>query len=88
MNTVRIPIAAEQADELQADWLERCSRGDLDAFHELYLATAPRLLGVIALLTGRGAVAEELLQVAGVNYPGRPATTILAGLRRGCFSCR
>ena len=26
--------------------------------------------------------------VAGVNYPGRPATTILADLRRGCFSCR
>ncbi len=26
--------------------------------------------------------------VAGVNYPGRPATTILAGLRRGRFSCR
>jgi len=26
--------------------------------------------------------------LAGVNYPGRPATTILAGLRRGWFSCR
>ena len=29
-----------------------------------------------------------VISVAGVNYPGRPATTILAGLRRGCFSCR
>jgi RNA polymerase sigma-70 factor (ECF subfamily) len=62
MRPLRSPIPPEQADQLQADWLERCARGDLDAFHKLYLATAPRLLGVIALLTGRGAVAEELLQ--------------------------
>lgn len=62
MSTLRSPIPPEQADQLQAEWLGGCARGDLDAFHKLYLATAPRLLGVIALLTGRGAVAEELLQ--------------------------
>jgi hypothetical protein len=26
--------------------------------------------------------------VVGVNYPGRPTTTILAGARRGSFGCR
>jgi IS5 family transposase len=29
---------------------------------------------------------EEAL--VGVNYPGRPTTTILAGARRGSFGCR
>jgi RNA polymerase sigma-70 factor (ECF subfamily) len=62
MSTVRNPTSSEDVDQIQADWLERSSKGDLDAFHKLYLATSPRLLGVIALLTGRGAVAEDLLQ--------------------------
>ncbi len=62
MSTVRSPTSTEDIDQIQADWLERSSKGDLDAFRKLYVATSPRLLGVIAMLTGRGAVAEDLLQ--------------------------
>ena len=36
---------------------------------------------------GKSAVAT-LLSLAGVNYLGRPATTILAGGRRGSFGVR
>ena len=50
------------ADTRLADWLARCALGDRDAFRKLYQATAPRLLGVIAQLVGRGALAEDLLQ--------------------------
>jgi len=45
-----------------ADWLGRCALGDRQAFRKLYEATSPRLLGVIAQLVGRGALAEDLLQ--------------------------
>ncbi|MFL6627237.1 MAG: sigma-70 family RNA polymerase sigma factor [Vitreoscilla sp.] len=45
-----------------ADWLARCALGDRKAFRQLYDATAPRLLGVVAQLVGRGALAEDLLQ--------------------------
>ena len=50
------------ADARLADWLSRCALGDRQAFRKLYEATAPRLLGVIARLVGRGALAEDLLQ--------------------------
>ena len=53
---------AEAADAELADCLARCALGDRQAFRNLYEATAPRLLGVIARLVGRGAVAEDLLQ--------------------------
>jgi RNA polymerase sigma-70 factor (ECF subfamily) len=55
-------IPAPEADARLADWLARCALGDRQAFRSLYEATAPRLLGVIARLVGRGAVAEDLLQ--------------------------
>jgi RNA polymerase sigma factor (sigma-70 family) len=57
--------ALKTADELEtrlADWLARCALGDRQAFRQLYEATSPRLLGVIAQLVGRGALAEDLLQ--------------------------
>ncbi len=57
--------ALPRADELErrlADWLSRCALGDRQAFRQLYDATSPRLLGVVAQLVGRGAVAEDLLQ--------------------------
>jgi RNA polymerase sigma-70 factor (ECF subfamily) len=53
------------ADDLEArlgDWLSRCALGDRQAFRLLYDATSPRLLGVVAKMVGRGAVAEDLLQ--------------------------
>lgn len=55
----------KSADELEtrlADWLGRCALGDRQAFRQLYDATSPRLLGVVAQLVGRGALAEDLLQ--------------------------
>ena len=57
--------ALKSADELEArlvDWLSRCALGDRQAFRQLYEATSPRLLGVLAQLVGRGALAEDLLQ--------------------------
>jgi RNA polymerase sigma factor (sigma-70 family) len=57
--------ALKSADELEtrlADWLARCALGDRQAFRQLYEATSARLLGVIAQLVGRGALAEDLLQ--------------------------
>ncbi|HEX4511539.1 MAG TPA: sigma-70 family RNA polymerase sigma factor [Burkholderiaceae bacterium] len=53
---------ADDADARLADWIARCALGDRPAFRNLYEATAPRLLGVIARLVGRGAIAEDLLQ--------------------------
>jgi len=52
----------EDSDVRLADWLARCALGDRAAFRRLYDATSPRLLGVIAQLVGRGALAEDLLQ--------------------------
>ncbi len=57
--------ALKSADELETrlvDWLSRCALGDRQAFRQLYEATSPRLLGVVAQLVGRGALAEDLLQ--------------------------
>jgi len=57
--------ALRSADDLEArlaDWLARCALGDRQAFRQLYEATSPRLLGVVAQLVGRGALAEDLLQ--------------------------
>ena len=57
--------ARKSADELETrltDWLARCALGDRQAFRQLYEATSPRLLGVVAQLVGRGALAEDLLQ--------------------------
>jgi RNA polymerase sigma-70 factor (ECF subfamily) len=49
-------------DPRLGDWLARCAMGDRQAFRQLYEATSPRLLGVIARLVGRNAAAEDLLQ--------------------------
>jgi RNA polymerase sigma-70 factor (ECF subfamily) len=57
--SARLP---EDADARLSEWLARCAIGDRQAFRSLYEATAPRLLGVIARLVGRGALAEDLLQ--------------------------
>ena len=51
-----------QDDPRLAEWLSRTALGDRRAFRDLYDATSARLLGVIARLVGRGAVAEDLLQ--------------------------
>jgi RNA polymerase sigma factor (sigma-70 family) len=62
---VMTAAALKSADDLEArlaDWLARCALGDRLAFRQLYEATSPRLLGVIAQLVGRGALAEDLLQ--------------------------
>ncbi len=62
MNAVAAAAPSADAETRLADWLARCALGDRAAFRKLYEATAPRLLGVIAQLVGRGAVAEDLLQ--------------------------
>jgi RNA polymerase sigma factor (sigma-70 family) len=62
---VMTAAALKSADELETrlvDWLARCALGDRQAFRQLYEATSPRLLGVVAQLVGRGALAEDLLQ--------------------------
>ena len=59
---VTTAAAAAEAEARLADWLGRCAMGDRQAFRKLYEATSPRLLGVIAQLVGRGALAEDLLQ--------------------------
>jgi RNA polymerase sigma factor (sigma-70 family) len=62
---VMTATALKSADDLEtrlADWLSRCALGDRQAFRQLYEATSPRLLGVVAQLVGRGALAEDLLQ--------------------------
>ncbi|MET0383561.1 MAG: sigma-70 family RNA polymerase sigma factor [Burkholderiaceae bacterium] len=60
--TAPAAIPANEAETRLGDWLGRCALGDRQAFRELYEATSPRLLGVIAQLVGRGALAEDLLQ--------------------------
>jgi len=45
-----------------ADWLGAIGAGDTEAFHRLYLATAPKLLRVAKRIVGREGIAEEVLQ--------------------------
>src|ERR1700759_1184484 len=62
---VMTAAALKGSDELEprlTDWLARCALGDRQAFRLLYEATSPRLLGVVAQLVGRGALAEDLVQ--------------------------
>ena len=60
--TTAVLKSADEIEARLADWLGRCALGDRQAFRQLYDATSPRLLGVLAQLVGRGAVAEDLLQ--------------------------
>ena len=60
--TAAAASTSQDVETRLADWLSRCALGDRDAFRKLYEATSPRLLGVIAQLVGRGALAEDLLQ--------------------------
>ena len=60
--TTQATTRPDDAEARLADWLGRCAMGDRQAFRQLYEATSPRLLGVIAQLVGRGALAEDLLQ--------------------------
>lgn len=57
-----MPGPAPNDDPRLAEWLARTALGDARAFRQLYDATAPRLLGVVARLVGRNAAADDLLQ--------------------------
>jgi RNA polymerase sigma-70 factor (ECF subfamily) len=46
-----------------ATWMGRYCDGDTSAFHALYAALAPRLLGYLRGLIGERAAAEDLLQL-------------------------
>src|SRR3954471_12725487 len=55
-----IPATAARAEEMAL--VERCRRGDLAAFEELYKAHAGKLLSVACRMVGNPADAEDLLQ--------------------------
>jgi RNA polymerase sigma-70 factor (ECF subfamily) len=59
-SAVRAPATAGRQDELAL--LERCRRGDLGAFEELYRTHAGRLYSVALRLVRNPADAEDLLQ--------------------------
>ena len=46
----------------EAALIERCRRGDLGAFEEIYRAHSPRLFALIHRMVGNAADAEDLLQ--------------------------
>jgi len=55
-----IPATAARAEEMAL--VERCRRGDLAAFEELYKAHAGKLFSVACRMVGNPADAEDLLQ--------------------------
>src|SRR3954467_9323858 len=55
-----IPATAARAEEMAL--VERCRRGDLAAFEELYKAHAGKLFSVACRMVGNQADAEDLLQ--------------------------
>ena len=57
------PNPSPQPDDgRMAGLMERYCGGDIAAFHELYAALSPRILGYLTGLAGDGATAEDLLQ--------------------------
>ena len=58
----RIATAADGPDATQAALWERLQRGDASAFDEVYRRHTPGLFAFLARLSGRPAIAEELLQ--------------------------
>jgi RNA polymerase sigma-70 factor (ECF subfamily) len=56
------PAAAGSAREADLQLVERCRRGDLGAFEELYKAHAGRLYSLACRMLGNPADAEDLLQ--------------------------
>jgi RNA polymerase sigma-70 factor (ECF subfamily) len=57
------PVPADSATLPAAAWMARYCDGDVAAFHALYDALAPRLLGYLTSLIGERAAAEDLLQL-------------------------
>src|SRR3954466_664180 len=55
-----IPATAARAEEMAL--VERCRRGDLAAFEELYKAHAGKLFSVACRMVGNPSDAEDLLQ--------------------------
>jgi hypothetical protein len=53
-----------------------------------YTSSFPQHLSIVTHLEENYDAIEKFRAVVGVNYPGRPTTTILAGARRGSFGCR
>jgi len=65
---------AAAADERMAALMARYCGGDIAAFHELYAALAPRILGYLTGLAGDRATAEDLLQQTFMKlHEARPA---------------
>jgi RNA polymerase sigma-70 factor (ECF subfamily) len=58
-----VPSAGQQADDgRMAALMERYCGGEIAAFHELYAALAPRILGYLTGLAGDRPTAEDLVQ--------------------------
>ena len=55
-------VQTESDDARMAALMERYCGGEIAAFHELYAALAPRILGYLTGLAGDRATAEDLLQ--------------------------
>jgi RNA polymerase sigma factor (sigma-70 family) len=65
---------AVAADGRMADLMSRYCGGEVAAFHELYAAVAPRILGYLIGLAGDRATAEDLLQQTFMKlHEARPA---------------
>jgi RNA polymerase sigma-70 factor (ECF subfamily) len=54
--------AQERGRAAEAALIDRCRRGELDAFEEIYRTHSPRLFGLINRMIGNPADAEDLLQ--------------------------
>ena len=60
MHPSAAPVLAGRADDLAL--VERCRRGDLAAFEEIYRAHSPRLYSLALRMLGNPADAEDMLQ--------------------------
>jgi RNA polymerase sigma-70 factor (ECF subfamily) len=62
VTALRPPDGAGGGRAAEAALVERCRRGDLGAFEEIYRAHAPKLFGLLQRMLGNPADAEDLLQ--------------------------